>query len=82
MGCKISREQRVEGEFSPDRPALVFDCGWWTGRSFKEVYRFLIEQGYDPKKVYGYYFNGDTNPRSKGPERDKRVFNKEGFEII
>ncbi len=64
----LGREQKVEGSFSPDRPALIFDTGWWTGASFKEAYEFLIKSGYDAKKVYGFYLSGCTHPRKDTSE--------------
>ena len=69
----LGREQKVEGSFSSDRPALIFDTGWWTGASFKETYAFLIKHGYDARKIYGFYLSGCTHPCKDTSESPAKV---------
>ncbi len=65
---KIWKKQETEGKFNPRNSALIIDDSWFKGNAFKEVYTYLINQGYNPNKIYGYFALGKVSPEIKGPQ--------------
>lgn len=62
------REQKVEGNFSPERAALVLDISWWKGNAFREAVSFLTKAGYCINRIYGYSVLGKVSPHIEGPQ--------------
>ena len=62
------RSQKIQGTYSSNRPALIFDDGWWTGDSFRETVNFLKNQGYELEQIYGYFVNGEVSSSLKGSQ--------------
>jgi hypothetical protein len=68
------RRQKIQGEYSAERPAVIFDVAWLYGNSFSETLEFLIAQGYQKDSIYGYYEAGELTIDKPGPYYNKRVF--------
>lgn len=68
------RQQKVDGQYSPERPAVIFDVAWMNGTSFEETLGFLHTNGYSENRVYGYYAGGEMHPDREGPYHAKHVF--------
>jgi hypothetical protein len=70
----MNRLQMVTGEYSADRPAVIFDTAWLYGNSFSETLEFLACHGYSMDRIYGYYAGGEMPIGKPGPYYNKKVF--------
>lgn len=81
----LSRQQMTKGTPNTDNPCIIYDDSYDYGNSFKETMGFLLNEGYDPDKIYVMYKFGRRPGPPSGPNNyfdtatgfHKKVFHKE-----